>query len=62
MPAGTIPIKNTSLESKKEIILNYDMCVKNYKIFARSHNWIDQSIMEFDFWNKRSVFVVVIVW
>jgi hypothetical protein len=55
MPAGTIPIKNTSLKSKKEIILNYNMCVKNYKIFARSHNWIDQSIMEFDFWNSESL-------
>jgi hypothetical protein len=53
MPAGPMPIKNTSLEEKKNIVMNYDQCIIEYKNFAKFHNWIDQSIMEFDFWNNK---------
>ena len=55
MPAGPMPIKNTSLEEKKNIVINYDQCIMEYKNFAKFHNWIDQSITEFDFWNNKQL-------
>ena len=49
-----LPIKNTSLLKKRKIVKNFNTCTKLFKDFAKSHNWIDQSLMDFDFWtNKR---------
>jgi len=55
MPAGTMPIKNTSLALKKQIVLNYDQCAKSYQEFCRNNNWADQTIMEFDFWGGKFI-------
>lgn len=55
IPAGTMPIKNTSLQTKKNIILNYNECLENYRNFSRMNNWIDQTIVEYDFWTKKQL-------
>lgn len=47
------PIKNTTLEDKKKQIKNFDRCLNKFYSFAKNHNWIDQSIANYDFWNKK---------
>jgi hypothetical protein len=47
------PIKNTTLEDKKKQIKNFDRCLNKFYFFAKNHNWIDQSIANYDFWNKK---------
>lgn len=47
------PIKNTTLEDKKKQIKNFDQCLNKFYSFAKNHNWIDQSIANYDFWNKK---------
>jgi len=49
------PIKNTTLEDKKKQIKNFNQCRDKFYFFARNHNWIDQSIVNYDFWNKRNI-------
>ena len=56
LPAGiAAPIKNTSLEDKKRMIYNFDQCKELFYNFARQHNWIDTSIVNYDFWNKKNI-------
>jgi hypothetical protein len=47
------PIKNTTLKDKKKQIKNFDRCLNKFYSFAKNHNWIDQSIANYDFWNKK---------
>jgi len=47
------PIKNTTLEDKKKQIKNFDQCLDKFYSFAKNHNWIDQNIANYDFWNQR---------
>jgi hypothetical protein len=49
------PIKNTTLEDKKKQIKNFDRCLNKFYSFAKNHNWIDQSIANYDFWNDRNI-------
>jgi len=49
------PIKNTTLEDKKKQIKNFDQCLDKFYSFSKYHNWIDQSIATYDFWNDRNV-------
>ena len=49
------PIKNTSLEDKKRMINNFDQCQELFYNFARKYNWIDTSIVNYDFWNKKNI-------
>ena len=56
LPAGiAAPIKNTSLEDKKKMINNFDQCQELFYNFARQHNWIDTSNVNYDFWNKKNI-------
>ena len=49
------PIKNTTLEDKKKQIKNFDRCLNKFYSFAKNHNWIDQSIANYDFWNDKNI-------
>jgi hypothetical protein len=49
------PIKNSSLQDKKDRIKNFDRCLKKFYNFAKNHNWIDQSTATYDFWNDRNI-------
>ena len=49
------PIKNTTLEDKKKQIKNFDRCLTKFYSFAKNHNWIDQNIANYDFWNDRNI-------
>jgi hypothetical protein len=49
------PIKNTTLEDKKKQIKNFDRCLNKFYSFAKNHNWIDQTIANYDFWNDRNI-------
>lgn len=49
------PIKNTTLKDKKKQIKNFDQCLDKFYSFAKNHNWIDQSIATYDFWNNRNI-------
>jgi hypothetical protein len=56
LPAGiAAPIKNTSLEDKKKMINNFEQCQELFYNFARQHNWIDISKINYDFWNKKNI-------
>ena len=32
-----------------------EACVDEYKEFAKNHNWIDQSITQFDYWTEKNI-------
>jgi hypothetical protein len=49
------PIKNTTLQDKKNQIRNFDRCLHKFYSFAKNHNWIDQSNATYDFWNKKHI-------
>lgn len=49
------PIKNTTLGDKKKQIKNFDQCLDKFYSFSKNHNWIDQSIATYDFWNYRNI-------
>ena len=51
----TVPIKNTSLEDKKRMVNNFNQCQDIFYNFARRHNWIDPSNINYDFWNKKHI-------
>ena len=48
------PIKNTTLRDKKSIVKNYNECKEIFLDFSRNHNWIDNSIIDYDFWNEKN--------
>ena len=50
-----MPFKNTTLADKKNQIKNFDTCLKSFYVFAKNHNWIDQSKANYDFWNEKYV-------
>ena len=43
------PIKNTSLSDKKQLVGNFDKCKTIFKKFAKKHNWIDTSSIDYEF-------------
>ena len=49
------PVKNTTLTDKKNQIKNFNNCLEKFYNFARNHNWIDQSMATFDFWDDTHV-------
>ena len=49
------PIKNTTLSDKKSLVKNYDDCKLVFYKFARNHNWIDTTLIDYDFWNKKNI-------
>lgn len=49
-----VPIKQNSLNDKKEIVSNYDQCKDIFLDFARRYNWVDTSIVDNDFWVECS--------
>lgn len=51
----TLPIKNTSLQLKKNIVRNYDDCLSAYDEFIKKHNIIDGSLRDYDFWTGKVV-------
>ena len=51
----SMPFKNTTLTDKKNQIKNFDSCIKSFYVFAKNHNWIDQSKANYDFWNEEYV-------
>lgn len=52
LPHGiAAPIKNTTLQDKKNMVSNYNECREIFLNFSRRHNWIDTSIIDYDFWN-----------
>ena len=50
-----VPFKNTTLADKKNQIKNFDTCLNRFYVFAKEHNWIDQSKATYDFWNEEHV-------
>jgi len=50
-----MPIKNTSLQDKKNQIENFDRCKKIFDQYTRKIDFIDTSITNFDPWNKKYV-------
>lgn len=50
-----LPIKNTTLQQKKNQIKNFDSCLKKFENFARQHNFIDQTITNWDFWDNKFI-------
>ena len=56
LPSGiAAPIKNTTLQDKKNMINNYNECKEIFLDFSRRHNWIDTSIINYDFWNGTDI-------
>lgn len=54
-PNIAAPIKNTTLQDKKNIVKNFDECRELFLNFSRQHNWIDISNIDYDFWNKDNI-------
>ena len=56
LPLGiAAPIKNTTLQDKKNIVNNYNECKEIFLNFSRRYNWIDTSIVDYDFWNRMDI-------
>ena len=47
-----IPVKNTTLTDKQQLIKNFDDCLNIFHQFADKHPWVDKSVAGFDFWNN----------
>lgn len=50
-----IPIKNTTLNDKKNQIKNFNTCLEKFYQLAKNYNWIDQSLATYDFWEKKHI-------
>jgi hypothetical protein len=50
--SNPIPVKNTTLTDKKNLIKNFDDCWHIFEQFADKHPWVDKSVAGYDFWNK----------
>ena len=50
-----MPLKNTTLLDKQKQIKNFDNCLQKFYMFAKNHNWIDQTVATYDFWNKQDI-------
>ena len=50
-----IPFKNSTLSDKKNQIKNFNTCLDKFYVFAKNHNWIDQSTATYDFWNEQHI-------
>lgn len=51
----SMPLKNTTLRDKQTQIKNFGACLNKFYTFAKEHNWIDQSMATFDFWDNTHV-------
>ena len=56
-----VPVTNTheltnGLILKNKIATkNFDKCLEKFYYFAKNHNWIDQSIATYDFWEGKHI-------
>ena len=50
-----VPIKNSSLQDKKDRIQNFDRCLKIFYQHTRKFDFIDPSKATYDFWNQKEV-------
>ena len=50
-----VPIKNSSLQDKKDRIRNFDRCLKIFYQHTRKFDFIDPSKATYDFWNQKEV-------
>ena len=50
-----VPIKNSSLQDKKNRIQNFDRCLKIFYQHTRKFDFIDPSKATYDFWNQKEV-------
>ena len=50
-----VPIKNTTLADKKTQIKNFNACLEKFYLLAKNHNWIDQSLATYDFWEGKHI-------
>ena len=50
-----VPIKNSSLQDKKNRIRNFDRCLKIFYQHTRKFDFIDPSKATYDFWNQKEV-------
>ena len=50
-----VPLKSTTLTDKQNQVKNFDVCLDKFYKFAKNHNWIDQSIATYDFWNEKDI-------
>ena len=50
-----VPIKNSSLQDKKDRIENFDRCLKLFYQHTRKFDFIDPSKATYDFWNQKQL-------
>ena len=50
-----VPIKNSSLQDKKDRITNFDRCLKIFYQHTRKFDFIDPSKATYDFWNQKQL-------
>lgn len=50
-----VPMKNSSLQDKKNRIKNFDKCLKIFYQHTRKFKFINQSKATYDFWNKKEL-------
>jgi len=50
-----VPIKNSSLQDKKDRIQNFDRCLKIFYQHTRKFDFIDPSKATYDFWNQKQL-------
>ena len=50
-----VPIKNSSLQDKKDRITNFDRCLKIFYQHTRKFDFIDPSKATYDFWNQKKL-------
>ncbi len=50
-----VPMKNSSLQEKKQRIKNFDRCLKIFYQYTRNLNFIDQSKATYDYWNQKQL-------
>lgn len=52
-----VPIKNSTLEEKRQRITNFDRCLKIFYQFTRNIDFIDTSKATYDSWNRKELVV-----
>lgn len=50
-----VPMKNSSLQDKKQRIKNFDRCLKLFYQYTRKFDFIDPSKATYDFWNQKQL-------
>lgn len=50
-----VPMKNSSLQDKKQRIKNFDRCLKIFYQYTRNLDFIDPSKATYDYWNQKQL-------